>query len=79
MVIIPRSVNVSNAMYIQKRNVMQKCRHLGSTQFLSKSRGGGISYILSSMKYYVRVDTACAPLRVSAAAAAFYARAVTLG
>ena len=31
------------------------------------------------MKYYVSVETACAPLRVSAAAAAFYARAVTLG
>ena len=78
MVIIPRSVNVSNAMYLQKRNVMQKCRHLGSTQFLSKSLGG-ISHVLSRMKYYGRVDTAYAPLRVSAAAAAFYARAVTLG
>ena len=31
------------------------------------------------MKYYVRVDTAYAPLRVSATVAAFYARAVTLG
>ena len=78
MVIIPRSVNDSNAMYLQKRNVMQKCRHLGSTQFLSKSLRG-LPHVLSSMKYYVSVETACAPLRVSAAATAFYARAVTLG
>ena len=78
MVIIPRSVNDSNAMYLQKRNVMQKCRHLGSTQFLSKSLRG-LPHVLSSMKYYVSVETACAPLRVSATVAAFYARAVTLG
>lgn len=78
MVIIPRSVNVSNAMYIKQRHVMQKCRHLGSTQFLSKSLRG-LPHVLSSMKYYVSVETACAPLRVSAVATAFYARAVTLG
>ena len=50
MVIIPRSVNVSNEMYIQESHAMQKCRHLGSTQFLSKSLGG---YFTRTQQYEV--------------------------
>jgi len=78
VVIIPRSVNASNAMYLQ--NAMScKSVDISVRHSFYRNPWGGISHILSRMKYYVRVDTACAPLRVSAAAAAFYARAVTLG
>jgi len=70
---------MSQTLCIYKNAMSCKSVDISVRHSFYRNPWGGISHVLSRMKYYVRVDTAYAPLRVSATVAAFYARAVTLG